>query len=69
MAVLDAMGLLPDGQPFVHESLSGALFRVWGGPVMLYHLAALWAAFVVLATLFASDDPRARREAVALGSS
>jgi proline racemase len=27
MAVLDAMGLLPDGQPFVHESLSGALFR------------------------------------------
>jgi proline racemase len=27
MAVLDAMGLLPDGQLFVHESLSGALFR------------------------------------------
>jgi proline racemase len=27
MAVLDAMGLLPDGSPFVHESLSGALFR------------------------------------------
>jgi proline racemase len=27
MAVLDAMGLLPDGQPFVHESLAGALFR------------------------------------------
>ncbi len=27
MAVLDAMGLLPDGQPFVHESLSGSLFR------------------------------------------
>jgi proline racemase len=27
MAVLDAMGLLPDGHPFVHESLSGALFR------------------------------------------
>jgi len=27
MAVLDAMGLLPDGQPFVHESLSGVLFR------------------------------------------
>jgi proline racemase len=27
MAVLDAMGLLPDNQPFVHESLSGALFR------------------------------------------
>jgi proline racemase len=27
MAVLDAMGLLDDGQAFVHESLSGALFR------------------------------------------
>ena len=27
MAVLDAMGLLPDRQPFVHESVSGALFR------------------------------------------
>jgi proline racemase len=27
MAVLDAMGLLPDGQPFVHEGLAGALLR------------------------------------------
>lgn len=27
MAVLDAMGLLPDDQAFVHESLTGALFR------------------------------------------
>jgi proline racemase len=27
MAVLDAMGLLPDGEPFVHEGLSGALLR------------------------------------------
>jgi len=27
MPVLDAMGLLPDDQPFVHESLTGALFR------------------------------------------
>jgi trans-L-3-hydroxyproline dehydratase len=27
MAVLDAMGLLPGDQPFVHEGLSGALFR------------------------------------------
>jgi proline racemase len=27
MAVLDAMGLLPEGQSFVHESLTGALFR------------------------------------------
>ena len=27
MAVLDAMGLLTDGQTFVHESLAGSLFR------------------------------------------
>jgi trans-L-3-hydroxyproline dehydratase len=27
MAVLDAMGLLPPGHPFVHESLIGTLFR------------------------------------------
>ncbi|MNC87070.1 Proline racemase [compost metagenome] len=27
MAVLDAMGLLVDDQTFVHESLTGALFR------------------------------------------
>ena len=27
MAVLDAMGLLPAGQPFVHESITGAIFR------------------------------------------
>jgi trans-L-3-hydroxyproline dehydratase len=31
MAVLDAMGLLPEGHSFVHESLSGALFR--GRPI------------------------------------
>lgn len=27
MSVLDAMGLLPEGEPFVHEGLSGALLR------------------------------------------
>lgn len=27
MAVLDAMGLLPDDEPFVHEGLSGSLLR------------------------------------------
>ena len=27
MAVLDAMGLLPAGEPFVHESVTGAIFR------------------------------------------
>lgn len=41
--------------------ISGALFTRWGGPAMLYHLAALWAAFVAFCTFFAADDPRARR--------
>jgi len=27
MAILDAMGLLPDGHPFVHEGLTGSLLR------------------------------------------
>jgi proline racemase len=27
MAVLDAMGLLPEGEPFVNESLIGSLYR------------------------------------------
>jgi hypothetical protein len=29
---------------------------------MLYHLAALWAAFVVFAQVFRRDDPRVARE-------
>jgi MFS family permease len=32
-----------------------------GGVVMLYHLAALWALFVVFAVVFRKDDPRAKR--------
>jgi len=44
--------------------ISGRLFNRHGGPAMLYHLAALWAAFVVFTVLFANDDPaRARRAA------
>jgi proline racemase len=27
MAVLDAMGLLPEGQPFIHEGMAGSLLR------------------------------------------
>jgi MFS family permease len=48
---------------------SSVIFRRFGGAVMLYHLAALWMAFVVFATLFAADDPahgaRALRESTA----
>jgi MFS family permease len=37
--------------------VSSAIFRAFGGAVMLYHLAALWAAFVAFTGLFAADDP------------
>jgi hypothetical protein len=37
--------------------VSSVVFRALGGAAMLYHLAALWMAFVVFATVFASDDP------------
>jgi MFS family permease len=38
--------------------ISSVLFTRWGGPVLLFHLAALWAAFVLLSIIFAADDPR-----------
>jgi hypothetical protein len=36
--------------------------RVGGGP-MLYHLAALWVAFIAFAQVFRHDDPALRRTA------
>ncbi len=46
-------------------SVSSVLFTKLGGGAMLFHLAALWAAFVTFTVVFAADDPRfrARREA------
>jgi MFS family permease len=41
--------------------ISGAIFGRWGGSVMLFHLAAMWAAFVAFAAAFASDDPASSR--------
>jgi MFS family permease len=41
--------------------LSGFLFHRRGGAAMLWHLAALWAGFVVLTIVFAADDPRSGR--------
>lgn len=41
--------------------VSSAIFAASGGPAMLYHLAALWTAFVVFTIVFAADDPAARR--------
>jgi hypothetical protein len=37
--------------------ISSALFVRFGGAVMLYHLAALWAGFVVFSLVFFRDDP------------
>jgi len=41
--------------------IAGRLFARSGGELMLYHLAALWMAFITFSILFARDDPRARR--------
>ena len=38
--------------------ISSQIFHLHGGGPMLYHLAALWAAFVVFAQVFRRDDPR-----------
>lgn len=42
--------------------ISSALFDRHGGGAMLYHLAGLWAAFVVFTLVFAKDDPATRGE-------
>jgi MFS family permease len=41
--------------------VSSAIYAALGGAAMLYHLAALWTAFVVFTIVFANDDPAARR--------
>jgi MFS family permease len=41
----------------VGPPVSSVIFRRHGGAAMLYHLAGLWMAFVVFATVFATDDP------------
>jgi len=42
-------------------AVTGAIFQVAGGPAMLYHLAALWGAFVLFTLVFSEDDPAAAR--------
>lgn len=41
--------------------ISSQIFRTQGGGPMLYHLAALWVAFVVFAQVYRRDDPAATR--------
>lgn len=41
--------------------ISGWVFARWGGAAMLFHLAAMWGAFVAFAITFAADDPASSR--------
>jgi MFS family permease len=43
--------------------ISSRLFKAFGGATMLFHLAALWAAFVLFSIVFFRDDPAAQRAA------
>jgi MFS family permease len=52
----------------VGPTVSGLLFTRYGGAAMLFHLAALWAGFVVLTVVFAADDPRHARHATRQGA-
>lgn len=45
--------------------ITSQLFARSGGALMLYHLAILWAAFIIFSIVFARDDPRARVVVVA----
>jgi MFS family permease len=47
--------------------VSSFFFARYGGGAMLWHLAAIWAGFVVFSIVFWKDDPAARR--VRAGSS
>ena len=41
--------------------ISSRIFEARGGVAMLYHLAALWTAFVLSTIVFRGDDPATRR--------
>jgi MFS family permease len=46
-----ALGML------IGPKISAEIFDAAGGVVMLYHLAALWGAFIVFSLVFYGDDP------------
>lgn len=41
--------------------VSSVIFEAYGGAAMLFHLAALWAAFVLFSIVFYKDDPAVLR--------
>ncbi|AKT43639.1 MFS transporter [Chondromyces crocatus] len=57
--VFYASGMLM-GPPIV-----GIIFKRYGGEMMLYHLGALWAVFVLFTMVFFQDDPASRRQGAA----
>lgn len=54
-----ALGML------IGPKVSAVVFELYGGAVMLYHMAALWGAFIVFSIVFRADDPASRRAEVA----
>ena len=50
-----ALGML------VGPMISASIFQHHGGAMMLYHLVALWTAFIVFSAIFYRDDPAAQR--------
>jgi MFS family permease len=53
-----ALGML------VGPRISADIFERYGGEAMLYHLAALWAGFIIFSMIFRRDDPAAGRQQV-----
>ena len=49
-----ALGML------IGPKVTADIFERYGGAVMLYHLAALWAGFVIFSVIFCRDDPAVR---------
>lgn len=44
--------------------ISSMIFEKYKGAAMLYHLAAIWGAFVVFTIVFASDDPARKKSSL-----
>ena len=49
------------GGMLIGPTISSLFYERYGGGAMLLHLAALWSTFVIFTTVFAADDPAARR--------
>lgn len=50
------------GGMLVGPLITSLIFSRYGGPSMLYHLAALWSAFVLFCMVFYQDDPASRSQ-------